>query len=123
MDRMFPEMSPYSWFAIAFLAAAVAWWLYRSEIQQWRSTREWEKAEKAWRISPGAGVNAVDAIEKAESIEDARRVYRAFQATSSRRNVKEVYAAYTARLDAEGLDETNEAFDVGWDEAKEDEQP
>ena len=76
-------------------------------------------AEKAWRISPGTGLLAAEAIEKAASIEEARRIFRAFQAQQSRRNVSEAYAAYTARLRREGLDDTQEAFDVGWEEESE----
>lgn len=76
-------------------------------------------AEKAWRISPAAGLLAAKAIEKATSIDEARRIFRAFQAKQSRRNVSEAYAAYTARLKREGLADSEEAFDVGWDEGGE----
>ena len=76
-------------------------------------------AEKAWHISPAAGLLASDAIEKAASMGEARRIFRAFQAQQSRRNVDEAYAAYTARLKREGLEDSKEAFDVGWDQGGE----
>ena len=50
-------------------------------------------------------------------MDEARKIFRAFQAQSSRRNVKEVYHAYIERLKREGLGASDEAFDVGWDEA------
>ena len=69
--------------------------------------------EEAWRIGPGAGLLAADAIEKAASMDEARKIFRAFQAQSSRRNVKEVYHAYIERLKREGLGASDEAFDAG----------
>ena len=78
-------------------------------------------ARDAWRISPAAGLLAAEAIQKAANIDEARRIFRAFQAQQSRRDVNEVYEAYTARLKREGLGGTQEAFDVGWDEAEEEE--
>ena len=78
-------------------------------------------ARDAWRISPAAGLLAAEAIQKAANIDEARRIFRAFQAQQSRRDVNEVYEAYTARLKHEGLGDTQEAFDVGWDEAEEEE--
>ena len=41
----------------------------------------------------------------------------------SRRNVKEVYHAYIERLKREGLEASDEAFDVGWDEAAGERRP
>ena len=76
-------------------------------------------AEKAWRVSPAAGLLAAEAIEKAASMDEARRIFRAFQAQQSRRNVDEAYAAYKARLKREGLEDSQEALDVGWDEGGE----
>ena len=60
-------------------------------------------ARDAWRISPAAGLLAAEAIQKAANIDEARRIFRAFQAQQSRRDVNEVYEAYTARLKREGL--------------------
>ena len=76
-------------------------------------------AKEAWRISPAAGLLAAAAIEKAPNIDEARRIFRAFQAQRSRRNVDEAYEAYIARLKREGLGDTQEAFDVGWEEGGE----
>lgn len=76
-------------------------------------------ASEAWRAGAGAGLLAAEAIEKAASMDEARRIFRAFQAQQSRRNVDEAYAAYKARLKREGLEDSQEALDVGWDEGGE----
>ena len=67
--------------------------------------------EETWRIGPGAGLLAADAIEKAASMDEARKIFRAFQAQSSRRNVKEVYHAYIERLKREGLGNPRRVLD------------
>ena len=123
---MWPVVSAWAWWGIAAALAGVlvvvTYYPFGWRFKRPSATAVDEHAkslsdEEAWRIGPGAGLLAADAIEKAESMDEARNIFRAFQAHSSRRNVKEVYHAYIERLKREGLGASDEAFDVGWDEA------
>ena len=133
-EVMWPELSAWEWWGIAAVAAVAwvwvtYWWPFGRRRKPKAADADGEAgagavdegvtANMSWRISPGAGLLATEAIEKAASIDEARRIFLAFQAQQKRRNASEVYAAYTARLKREGLGDTQEAYDVGWDEGGE----
>lgn len=92
------------------------------EVENETSTAPNNPDIKAWEMAPGAGLLAAAAIDQAESMDDARRIFRVFQAQPSRKNVHKAYDAYSNRLKRAGLGDSDEACQLGSDRALEEDR-
>ena len=135
MEDLFP-IGDWRWILI-FGCCLVPGLLYRREFLTWlpgrKSAPEPEVENetsaapnnpdmKAWEMACWAGLLAAAAINQAESMDDARRIFRVFQAQPSRKNVHEAYDAYSDLLKRDGLGDSDEAYQLGSDRALEEDR-
>lgn len=61
-----------------------------------------DAAEERWRINPGAGRNAAEAISRAPALDDARAIWDAYCSAPHRTDMAWAFWAFPDRLDDAG---------------------